>query len=341
MKFEVLSAVNPACRQRWLEFLSSWSENPPPFCFPSYMKLFLEPSSTPHLLTYETDKSKAMLPLVVRRIPGIDSGVDAIGPYGYASAYWQGEVDEQEEFWNLVRSWAIENQIISVVMRLPVIPDSSKVWPFSRHRVKINVVRSIDAWEDLWADFDHKVRKNYKKASRLGLTFEMSSQPSKLDAFLEIYEKTMARRAAEGQYTRAQYWFPRVFEELEGQCLIALASVGSRVVSAEAVLHDGLDLYSFLGGTLSDYYQFRPNDFLKCELMRWARGIGFTNYVLGGGYQDGDGIFRYKSSFAPRGEKEFFIGEWIVLESTYQQLVHDQQRQKIDSAPRTYPAYRR
>lgn len=37
----------------------------------------------------------------------------------------------------------------------------------------------------------------------------------------------------------------------------------------------------------------RANDFLKFEVIKWAKEKGFKNYVLGGGYGTDDGIFQY------------------------------------------------
>ena len=44
-----------------------------------------------------------------------------------------------------------------------------------------------------------------------------------------------------------------------------------------------------------------PNDLLKHDVIEHAAAAGLEHYVLGGGYQAGDGIFRYKRAFDPTG----------------------------------------
>ena len=65
----------------------------------------------------------------------------------------------------------------------------------------------------------------------------------------------------------------------------------------------------------------RPNDFLKYEIIKWAKEKGLKNFVLGGGYGADDGIFQYKTCLAPKGVVDFYIGRTVFDQEKYQQLV--------------------
>ena len=76
-----------------------------------------------------------------------------------------------------------------------------------------------------------------------------------------------------------------------------------------------------MGGTYKEYFELRANDFLKYEIIKWAKKKGLKNYVLGGGYGSDDGIFKYKTCLAPEGIVDFHIGKKVFDQETYKKLV--------------------
>jgi hypothetical protein len=76
-----------------------------------------------------------------------------------------------------------------------------------------------------------------------------------------------------------------------------------------------------LGGTLPDVFSHRPNDLLKHEIILWARNAGKKAFILGGGHESNDGIFRYKKSFAPQGSMPFCVGTKIHDANNYSRLI--------------------
>ena len=93
-----------------------------------------------------------------------------------------------------------------------------------------------------------------------------------------------------------------------------------KIISTELVIYGSGNAYSYLGGTDNAYFDVRPNDFLKYEIIKWCRNKGLRNFVLGGGYGTDDGIFEYKKCFAPEGVVDFYIGHRIFDEEKYQYL---------------------
>ena len=122
------------------------------------------------------------------------------------------------------------------------------------------------------------------------------------------------------RYRFSRTFFEAIHARLPGQFVYVHALHDERVVSSELALVSERNVYSFLGGTWSDAYELRPNDLLKYELILWAKAAGKTRFVLGGGYEPDDGIFRYKRSFAPRGLVPFFVGRRVLDPELYRDL---------------------
>jgi len=210
-----------------------------------------------------------------------------------------------------------------------------------------NVVRFLDMDENaLWRDYAHKVRKNVNRARASGLRIEIDETGKRLDEFIQIYHDTMQRRNA-----NAGYYFPRDFFEqiclnLNSQFVFFHALSGNMVVSTELVLISARYVYSFLGGTKEEFFDQRPNDLLKHHIILWGRENGKRAFVLGGGYGGPDGIYRYKLSFAPRGEIKFRTGRIIFDQQAYEKLVamrrewEQQQGRVWVPRPDFFPMYR-
>lgn len=114
-----------------------------------------------------------------------------------------------------------------------------------------------------------------------------------------------------------------------------------KIISAELVIYGTENCYSFLGGTNKDYFELRPNDFLKYEIIKWACNKKLKNYVLGGGYGLDDGIFQYKTCLAPNGLVDFFIGEKIFNFEQYDELMRIRLKENPDCCEAEYfPQYR-
>jgi lipid II:glycine glycyltransferase (peptidoglycan interpeptide bridge formation enzyme) len=186
-------------------------------------------------------------------------------------------------------------------------------------------------------DFEHKVRKNVKRARRSGVRVELDEDGARLDDFVRIYEHTLERRDAPAGYRFPRGFFERIGARLRGQFVYVHALHEGRVVSSELALVSERNVYSFLGGTDADAYELRPNDLLKHELILWAKRAGKRRFVLGGGYRPDDGIFRYKRSFAPRSLVAFEVGHRILDAPLYRELCA---RAGVGEAGAFFPAYR-
>lgn len=183
-----------------------------------------------------------------------------------------------------------------------------------------NIIRTLDMpMEEMLMDFEHKVRKNIKRANAENLTVIMD-QGEHLKEFLDIYYQTLDRNQAKDGFYYQEDFF-RELHRLTDHYIYFHVLKDDKIISSELVLYGPKNCYSFLGGTNRNYYETRPNDFLKYHIILWAKKRGLLRFILGGGYGADDGIFRYKKSFAPKGSCDFYIGRRIFDKAAYKNLL--------------------
>jgi len=296
--------------ERWLSAWEAWPEREV-HAHPEYVRL------------YEQDAARALCavadgvlyPFLLRSDP-----VDVITPYGYGGAFRTGDADGGA-FWEAFDGWAAEQGAVSELVRFSLFPERLLPYPGKREPRLVNVVRDLEPpAEKLWMEYEHKVRKNVNKARRSGLRVELDETGARLDEFVRLYEHTLDRRGASARYRFARAFFERICDRLVGHFVYAHVLDGERVVSSELAVLSATSAYSFLGGTDEAAFELRPNDLLKVELMLWAKEAGKRRFVLGGGQQADDGIFRYKRSFAPHGLVPFEVGMRIFDAGRYTEL---------------------
>lgn len=355
MGFAVLEYA--ADRDRWLSLWERWPEREPA-AHPDYANLFARDRDRCLCATYQSDgEGVVLLPIIERPLHAeawagpAEPGVDLVTPYGYGGPFcFGGEPDAlATAFWPAFDAWSTERGAVTLFARLSLFCGQRLPWPSGVTVKQPNIVRDLRlSAEALWMDYKHKVRKNTKRARRAGLVSEIDTTGAELDAFCAIYEATMDRNEATRGYYFGREFFETIISALpDNHMMVHVRDTEGRIVSTELVLASRSHLYSFLGGTLAHAFADRPNDLLKHAVCEWGIETGRTDYVLGGGYRGRDGIFNYKSSFAPTGEVDFQVGERVMsvgdsqrLESLRAAWERAQGRHDWSPKPGFFPSYR-
>ena len=287
---------------------------------------------------------------LIRKIPtriNNEQYFDTITPYGYGGPYITDTKDIKKltNGYNLAwKSYCAEHNIVSEFIRFHLF-DNEEI----RHNINAEVcfisnnivVDTTIPMEEAWLNFEHKVRKNVKKAHTNNLTVIHDDTGKELDNFLEIYYSTMERNNASDYYYFDREYFEKINRGLKGSYVYFHTVLDGEIISTELVLCSEKYAYSFLGGTKSEYYDLRPNDLLKYDIISWCNESGKEKFILGGGYHKDDGIYRYKKAFAPDGDVPFYIGKKIHNEKIYNALVGERKKESsFDSESSFFPLYR-
>lgn len=318
IEVRLLDASDASAHAAWIELWRDWPDREV-MAHPDYVRLFARPRDLVLAATARTERGGVLYPFLLRPLaaepwafPG-EAGWDLTSPYGYGGAFaWDVGPEDARAFWTQLDAWARTRPVVTSFARLSVFPD--QILPFDGQVVvnSPNVVRDLQrSDEDLWSDYESKVRQNVRRARSRGCTLEVDPEGVRLHDFHRVYTATMERREASSYYFFPREFFETLRRALPGQFAFFHVLHEDRVVSSELVLLSTRHAYFFLGGTLAEAFDLRPNDLLQHESFRWCRDAGKTALVLGGGYRGSEGLLRYKRSFAPRGDVPFQVGTKI------------------------------
>jgi hypothetical protein len=346
-------AAHPEDRLAWLDLWQRWPGREV-WAHPDYVRLFAGPGDRALAAAIRTPKGGILYPIIVRSMasePWATGGsgfCDITNAYGYGGPFaWNVEASEAADFHADFDFWVRRMGAVTSFARLSLFEDDLLPFPGNVIDRGTNIVRSLELTpEQLWFDYEAKVRKNVQKARRDGLEIRFDERGDGLDDFIAVYKSTMDRRKALAQYYFSKSFFESLMSRLPGQVILVHAVQEGKVVSSEMVLISAHTAYSFLGGTFAEAFGSRPNDLLKHECFMRFRERGLKQEVLGGTYAEGDGLLRYKKSFAPTGERRFRVGQVVhdpaALASLVEQRKNWESSQDREWTPAEgfFPAYR-
>ncbi len=295
-----------------------------------YSKAFMrenKKNGTPILFLYEDEDDRA-INVVLRRDVGKDDKLagkveegkyfDLITPYGYGG-FW-GNVSDWDKLNQTYTAYCMDNNYVCEFVRFELFTEYSRHYDGEVETRTHNVVRSLEMpLDEMWMDFRQKVRKNVRKANSSHLEIIIENDDSHMEDFLRIYYSTMDRTEAKGEFYFSKQFFEDI-NQMKDNVMYFHAVYEGKIVSTELVIYGSQNAYSYLGGTDSEYFDVRPNDYLKYEIIRWAKEKGLKNFVLGGGYGTDDGIYQYKLCLAPHGQYDFCTGKKIFDRDAYETL---------------------
>jgi hypothetical protein len=353
MRFRLLDERFAADRAAWQRAWDRWPAREAAG-HPEYARLFARPCDRVVCALGEGDDgARVLFPLILRPIAAEpwarvgEASWDAVTPYGYGGPFAWGPPDGHAEYWRAYEDWCREAQVVATFARLSLFPGLLARLPVPTEERAPNIVVPLDGGDEvLWHGYEGKVRRWVRVAERAGLSVEADPDGARLDDFVRIYTHTMERNGADAWYFFPHRFFDAIVERLRGQFAFFHTIANGAVVSSDLVLLSTENIYYFLGGTLEDAFPLGPNYLLKDRIARWAIAHGKKRYVLGGGHEPNDSLYRYKRAYARTGEVPFRVASWIHDEGAYVELARARAAFAARAAaaweprPGFFPAYR-
>ena len=314
-----------------------------------YAKAFeLHGDGEPLLFYYEHNGTRAMNVVLKRDIAKTEAFKDKLEknlwfdlstPYGYGGFWVEGnDLKSVDDEYSL---FCRENGFISEFVRFNLFSGFEAAYSGSIRTPSHNIVRTLDLpVEGILMDFEHKVRTNLEKAIDADLKIEFDEKGHRIEEFLKLYYSTMERTCAEPYYYFSKAFFEHLNRLEEGSVFVHVLNE-DKVIASTLTLYGTENCYPFLCGSDHDYFNLRPNEFMQVETIKWAKAKGLKRLVLGGGYGEDDGIYRYKKSFAPKGITNYYVGMNIFDEAKYEKLVEMRKEEAgFDPKKDYFPLYR-
>lgn len=334
-------------QMEWDRIVTSFSDYDV-FYLSGYSKAFMKEApknGMPILLLYENNEDRA-INVVFKRDVAQDEKLagkiregqyfDLITPYGYGG-FW-GSVSDWDKLNQVYTDYCTRNYYVCEFVRFELFSEYHKYYDGEVETRTHNVVRSLEmSLNEMWMNFKQKVRKNVKKANTNNLEILIENSNVHMDDFLRIYYSTMDRTNAENEYYFSKQFYENL-NEMENNVMYFHVVYEGKIISTELVIYGAENCYSYLGGTDREYFDVRPNDYLKYEIIKWAKDKGLKNFVLGGGYGADDSIFQYKLCLAPNGLYDFYIGRKIFDKESYDKLVELRKPDELNE--KYFPLYR-
>lgn len=316
---------------------------------PEYAKIYADIDGESDTFNFECEYGKIQNTFI-KRVVEFDGRqyCDIVTPYGYGGPIVLECSDIKglmKKYYEAFSEYCKKNNVICEFIRFHLFDnvDVRKNYYGEAEHISNNVVVNTQGeFDDIWMSYEQKVRKNVKKAIRNELEILIENSTEHLDDFLKIYYDTMDRNDAKSYYYFKKEYFEAISEKLPDNYVYFYVLEDSKVISTELVLCSESYAYSFLGGTFSEFYDLRPNDFLKNEIIKWCNSTGRKCFILGGGYHENDGIYRYKRSFTKDEDVKFYSGKYIFNKEVYDKLVAQRKMQNPDFDENSgyFPLYR-
>lgn len=284
-----------------------------------------------YFLFKKNEQSYIIMPVFFTTIKSLNNTLepkyrDVSSPYGFSGPLKHPKVTELEKelFWNYVDQWYASNHVVTEFIRFNL---TYNYHGYSGNLIPTlsNVKGKLTTFDEIWANFKPKVRNNYRKAEKNNLHAEVfleAISTETIQQFYDIYIQTMSRNEAAQNYFLSQDYFEKLILNHPNTMLVVLVYLEDKAISTELIILNDRTMYSYLGGTLSDYFDLRPNDFLKIEMIKWGLEQHMEYYALGGGRTNNDSLYQYKKTFFPKDEDViFYTGRKIVNLHMYQNLI--------------------
>jgi hypothetical protein len=322
MNFEILTTKN---KRRWAALTNAMPLIDVYF-LPGYLAAFercpesetkINFGGEAHLFVYGDEENYIIHPFFKRdldslpfyaSVPPTEKPLyDIASPYGYAGpaahithpevydVIWRGFVDEFHKF-------CLENNIVSEFVRLNPF--------FKNHEPLSNITGGVkEAGTVVYVDLtvsENVLWKNLKKSNRNCITkakhenveIYKTKKSEDVEEFYKIYNKSMDLRNAKEMYYFPREFYDSLFDLLRENVNLFVARHEGEIISASLFIGGKDFIHYFLSGTSPETSSLGSNNLLLYEALLWAKGQGYKIFNLGGGYQTGDSLSRFKSTFS-------------------------------------------
>ncbi|WP_251550132.1 GNAT family N-acetyltransferase [Neobacillus muris] len=294
---------------------------------------------------YEDDNAKIFYPFIKRKVPFIEEELyDIVTPYGYGGPFIQGSCQSVYEFYEMFGSYCQSHHIITETIRFHPFYDNYKVF---EELFEIEYIRKTTG-VDLTVPM-HEIRNNYSSMNKRNIRkarannlhcFIAEKNEQNIKNFIDLYKETMDRnKASSYYYFDDEYFFEQVKNTEISETYLLFTELNNRIIAGVLILVGKEFSHYHLGASRTEYLDLKPNNLLFDYMIEFCKCKGSSMLHLGGGYQEDDGLFKFKSSFTNHNHYNYFLGKKIHNEEKYNEII-DCLRLQYTFDENYFPSYR-
>ncbi len=280
------------------------------------------------LVHFQNSLGSVIYPFIVRKIDFEFAGqpvYDITSAYGYGGPLISGDPGVLEEFGQLFEEYCKRTHIVSEIVRMHPLLENARYLDGYCSLQYIRKTTAVDLAGELSAiqqRYSHMTKRNIKKAYSHHLYCrEVEKNEEHTGLFLKLYNETMQRKSAANNY----YFSPARLKDQLADTAISKSHLifvyhGEQVIAAAILFTAERFAHYHLGASDERFLSMRPNNLLFDFMVAFSKGKGCELLHLGGGYQEGDSLFKYKSSFTNQNNYDYYLGTNIYHDSLYEEL---------------------
>ena len=220
---------------------------------------------------------------------------DLITPYGYSGYYYKNKTT-YDSFILLFRNEAKKrNYITEVVRQNPYVNIELDKYDIITKRTIFGInLQKYKNFDEYLNDTSKDNKRGYNIATKNELFFEFDNlTKNTLIKFLEIYNVTMNNlNATDYYYFNNDYYNSLI--NLKNNICIANVKKNNIIIASCLIFKYNNFLHYHIGGSLLEYRNLRPNNFLHCNVIKYGIDNNYQLYILGGGLKDDDTLYNFK-----------------------------------------------
>ncbi|WP_047983986.1 lipid II:glycine glycyltransferase FemX [Ornithinibacillus californiensis] len=295
---------------------------------------------------YKKDNTKVFYPFIQRKLQwGEEELHDIVTPYGYGGPHIEGENRSLiEEFFNRFGTFCKMNNIITETIRFhPLAKNYLDLGSYIetryiRHTTAVDLHNSIQDIQEVYTSMN---KRNIKKAKKEGISCWVANPTSEnINTFINLYKETMDRNQASNYYYFNKEYFFRQMETTNiSNSYLLFSSYDEEIIAGVMIIVGKEFAHYHLGASKTEYLHLRPNNILFDYMIQFCKEKGSSLLHLGGGYEENDGLFQFKTSFTNNLLFDYYIGTRIFNQEKYNKIASEV-RDKYDVNENYFPIYR-
>ncbi|MFC4712850.1 GNAT family N-acetyltransferase [Planococcus dechangensis] len=299
------------------------------------------------LVYFQNSLASVIYPFIIRKIDCNFTEqpiYDITNAYGYGGPICIGDPGGLKEFGTLFREYCKNMNIISEVVRLhPLIDNASYLDIYCKLQYirKTTAVDLTDSLQNIQQRYSPMTRRNIKKALSNHLQCRVVEKSDEnIAMFLKLYNDTMCRKEASNSYYFNSSIIKKQLEDTGvSKSFLIFVYYGERVIAAVILLMTKRFAHYHLGASDKLFLSMRPNNLLFDFMVSFSKENGCETLHLGGGYQEDDSLFKYKTSFTNQNNYDYYLGTNIYDDALYEKLTL--LKNNSDSERNFFPLYRK
>lgn len=282
------------------------------------------------------------LPLVLRPIEQT-VWFDLTSVYGYCGPFSSRvKFDFDQNFIDYfqinLKDYCIKNNIVSLFSRLhplmiqkPLFTKMGEVSPINK-TVLIDLRLSMD---DQKRQYRKSLKSELNQLRRKGFYIQEAHSDEDIEAFIEIYYKTMDRVRASRNYYFSKDYFLFFLRNNNFLTKLLLAKLDGKIVAGGIFTITNKVMQYHLAGTTEEFIKDAPMKLIIEEARLLANNLSLDYFHLGGGVggSEVDSLFKFKSGFSNI-YCQYSVWKFIFNEEVYFNL----SKNKVKSS--FFPLYR-